>query len=173
MARELLVLRHGKSDWGDHALDDFDRPLAKRGRKAVKRVARWLESEGLLPAHIVSSPALRAAQTSRRLCRYAGIPEDAIVWREAIYEADVETLLEVLGECQPAPGRVMIVGHNPGFEALVEFLTGRDIDSPASSPAFPTAALARLTMPDRWNRLGRGCAALVTLVRPRELEDHG
>ena len=167
------MLRHGKSDWSDDSLDDFDRPLAKRGRKAVKRMARWLRSEGLLPAHIVSSTALRAEQTTRRLCRFADIPEGSVSWQEAIYEADVPTLLEVLAGCQTAAGRVMIVGHNPGFEELVEYLTGSDIDAPDDdsehNSIFPTAALARLEMPDRWDRLDRGSAVLVGLMRPREL----
>ena len=168
------MLRHGKSDWSDDALDDFDRPLAKRGRKAVKRMARWLRTEGLLPARVVSSPALRAEQTTRRLCRFAGIPESAVSWREAIYEADLRTLLEVLADCEAAGGRLLMVGHNPGFEDLVAYLTGGDIDAPDNdsehNSAFPTAALARLELPDRWDRLERGSAVLVELVRPRDLE---
>jgi len=170
MSRELLLLRHGKSDWSDDALDDFDRPLAKRGRKAVKRVARWLRAEGLLPAHILSSPALRAQQTSLRLCRHAGISENAVSWQEEIYEADAGTLLELIANCQPAEGRLMVVGHNPGFEELLEHLTGSDVEAPGLTPSFPTAAVARLEMPDRWDRLDRGCAVLVELVRPRELK---
>ena len=65
----------------------------------------------------------------------------------------------------------MIVGHNPGFEALVEYLTGQVIVAPPSMPAFPTAALAHLEMPDDWSRLEGACARLVSLTRPRELRD--
>ena len=32
----LYLLRHAKSSWDDPDLDDFDRPLNKRGRKAAK-----------------------------------------------------------------------------------------------------------------------------------------
>lgn len=167
----LLVLRHGKSDWATDALDDFDRPLAPRGRKAVKRMAGWLAREDLLPERIISSTALRAEQTTKRLCRHGGVPESTVIWCEAIYEASVGTLLEVLARHGGAAGRVMIVGHNPGFEGLVEHLAGQVIVAPPSMPAFPTAAVARLDMPEDWGRLGRGSATLVSLTRPRELRD--
>ncbi len=170
MSLELLLLRHGKSDWDRGTTDDFDRPLANRGRKAVKRMGRWLQERGLLPDRIISSPAARAKQTALRLCRHAGVSEDIVSWEEAIYGADVDTLLEVLAACQPEAGRLMIVGHNPGFEDLVEYLSGQPITVSSRGPAFPTAALAHLAMPDDWRRLERGCARLTALIRPRELQ---
>ena len=63
MPRELLILRHAKSAWDTNAPSDFERPLAKRGRRAAPRVGRWLEEQGLIPDHVVSSPAERAKQT--------------------------------------------------------------------------------------------------------------
>jgi phosphohistidine phosphatase len=170
MSRELLVFRHGKSDWDSGSGGDFGRPLAKRGRKAVKRMAGWLGEQNLLPDHIVSSTALRAEQTTLGLCEHAGIPTSAITWAEAIYEAGVSTLLTVLSEADDGWERLMIVGHNPGFESLVAYLTGRYIDGPLTSPNFPTAALAHLAMPEDWARLESGCAHLITFVRPRDLE---
>ncbi|MCO6442067.1 MAG: histidine phosphatase family protein [Nitrococcus mobilis] len=170
MSRELLILRHGKSDWDGKTAGDFDRPLAKRGRKAVKRMARWLGEQKCWPDRILSSPALRAKQTALGLCRQAGLPTELIFWREAIYEADLGVLLKVLAESDPGDTRVMIVGHNPGCEELVVHLTGQSIPVESQTPALPTAALAHLAMPDDWTRLERGCARLLALVRPRELE---
>ena len=92
MSRALLILRHGKSDWDSGAADDFHRPLAKRGRKAVKRMAQWLRAHGELPARIVSSPATRARETTLRFCRHAGLADSIVVWDEAIYGADVPAL---------------------------------------------------------------------------------
>lgn len=169
MARELLIFRHGKSDWDSAASSDFDRPLAKRGRKAVKRMAHWLREQNLLPQRILSSPAERARQTAVRLCRFVEIPESRIVWEEAIYAAEVEDLLAVLANDSGQNGRLMIIGHNPGLEELVEYLAGKPIEAPTGTPALPTAALARLTMPHDWRRLESGCARLVSVMRPREL----
>jgi phosphohistidine phosphatase len=169
MARELLIFRHGKSDWDSDAIDDFDRPLARRGRKAVKRMASWLSGQNLLPQRILSSPAERARQTALRLCRFADIPESRIVWEQAIYGADLHTLLDVLANTPGQHGRMMIVGHNPGLEELVEYLSGEPIEASAGGPALPTATLARLTMPYDWRRLTSGCARLMSVNRPREL----
>jgi phosphohistidine phosphatase len=169
MARELLIFRHGKSDWDSDAIDDFHRPLARRGRKAVKRMAFWLSEQNLLPKRILSSPAVRARQTALRLCRFADIPESRVVWDEAIYSADLEELLDVLANAPGQHGRIMIVGHNPGLEELVEYLSGEPIETPPGSPALPTAALVRLTMPYDWTRLESGCARLMSVNRPRQL----
>ncbi len=168
MARELLIFRHGKSDWNTGAEDDFQRPLAKRGRKAVKRMARWMRAQGLTPDHIVSSTAERARQTTLRFCRHAEIPESIVRWQEEIYLADVTTLLQVLAGYETG-GRCMIVGHNPGLEDLAAYLSGSPIGDSGNSPPLPTAALARLSMPDDWSHLEPGCAELIGVTRPREL----
>ena len=55
MSRELLILRHAKSDWGTDALTDFERPLAKRGKKDAPRVGKWLRDQALVPDHVVSA----------------------------------------------------------------------------------------------------------------------
>ena len=167
--RELLLLRHGKSDWGSDAISDFDRPLSRRGRKAVKRMAWLLRAHKLVPRHILSSPAERARQTTARLCRYAEIPESRVVWNEAIYAANAGALLDVLATAPGTHGRVLIVGHNPGLEDLVAYLTAKPIEAPPGSPALPTAALVRMTLPGDWGRLESGCAKLVSIDRPRRI----
>lgn len=170
MSRELLILRHAKSDWSTAASSDFERPLATRGRKAVKRMGRWLREQQLLPDHVVSSPAKRAEQTTLRACKFAEIPETLVTWNPQIYEADVPDLLQVLAQCPPDSQRVMIVGHNPGFEDLVDYLAGGRVEVPPNGKLMPTAALARLEMPDQWDNLERGCARSVSITRVRDLD---
>lgn len=170
MSRELLVLRHGKSDWTTDAPSDFERPLAARGRKAVKRIGRWLREKELLPDHIVSSPAKRAKQTILRACKFAGIPKPLVVWDQQIYGADVPDLLRVLAQCPQDKKRVMIVGHDPGFADLVAYLGGDRIEIPPDGKLMPTAALARLELPDQWKALEQGCALALSITRARDLE---
>ena len=169
MTRELLVLRHGKSDWKT-GVRDFDRPLAPRGRKATKRVGRLLAARGLLPDLVVSSPALRARQTSERVCRFADIEGSRIEWEPSIYEAELATLLEVLSLVPPSAARVMIVGHNPGFDELVRYLGAGTLADWDDLNLMPTAALVHLEMPDSWVDLRRGAGRCLDLVRPRDLE---
>ena len=62
---ELLLMRHAKSDWGSGDEDDRARPLAERGRKAARRLGRFLTAAGQVPALVLSSPAVRALETAR------------------------------------------------------------------------------------------------------------
>ena len=72
MSRELLILRHAKSAWDTSAATDFERPLAKRGRRDAPRVGRFLLDQGLIPDYVVSSPAERAKQTVIGVCEQLG-----------------------------------------------------------------------------------------------------
>ncbi len=169
MTRELLVLRHGKSDWNT-GVRDYDRPLAPRGRKATRRIGRLLAERDLLPALVVSSTALRARQTTERVCRFAGVASSRIEWEPAIYEAELDTLLEVLSLVPNHAPRVMIVGHNPGFDEVVRYLGADTLAMWDDLNLMPTAALAHLEMPDSWTELGRGAGRCLEIVRPRDLE---
>src|SRR5689334_1401090 len=123
MKRKLLILRHGKSDWSNEKESDFDRPLATRGVEAAERVGRYLFEEDLLPDVIVTSPAKRALNTAE-LVQEELVDVD-IQENDAIYEGDLEHLMGVVQELPDECESVMIVGHNPGLEELVDELTGR------------------------------------------------
>lgn len=170
MSRELLILRHAKSDWDSRVATDFDRPLAKRGRKDAPSVGAWLYREGMVPDYFVSSPAERARETAIKVCRALDLKKKRIVWDDAIYEADLTALLAVLRRIPAEADTVLLVGHNPGLEDLVRFLSGDDLDEPEDGKLMPTAALARLEMPDDWTSLEPGCAAMIGVVRPRHLK---
>lgn len=171
MSRQLLVLRHAKSAWDTDAPTDFERPLAKRGRKDAPRVGAWLRSEGLVPDHVVSSPAERARQTILRVCEELGVDSDRIAWDPRVYGAGVDGLLSVLADCPQQAKTILLVGHNPGLETLVEYLGGEDVEIPEDGKLLPTAAVASLKMPESWADLEEGSARLVSLTRPRYLED--
>ncbi len=169
MPRELLILRHAKSDWDTSAASDFDRPLTKRGKHDAPKIGAWLYREGLVPDYVVSSPAQRAQQTALKVCKALEIPKGQIVWDQAIYEGSLTELLQVLNRCPPAAATVLLVGHNPGLETLVQHLSGDDLDLPDDGKLLPTGALARLEMPNQWDHLAPGCAQLLSITRPRTL----
>ncbi len=168
LCRELLLLRHGKSDW-TQACSDFQRPLKGRGKHAAERMGRWITQQQLIPGQIISSPAVRALSTARRLSKSGRFDAVEILQDQRIYEADASDLLQVLAELEPATQRVMLVGHNPGLEDLLIYLAANQI--PASDKLMPTAALATLNMPADWTRLTRNCAQLLSITRPIDLPD--
>lgn len=170
MTRELLLLRHGKSDWGA-GTEDFHRPLMDRGKRAAQRVGVWLLQQGLLPDHVVSSPAERAIVTAQKACKAMGISARKIHRERAVYEAVPDELLPVLAACPQDARRVMLVGHNPGLEELLVYLANEAIPYPADGKLLPTGTLARLQMPDDWGGLHAGSAHLLSITRPDGLPE--
>jgi len=168
MPRELLILRHAKSDWGTEAARDFARPLAKRGKKDAPRVGEWLYREGMVPDAVISSPAERARQTALAVCKSMDLKKKKILWEEDVYAAGLDELLAVLARCPADASTVLLVGHNPGLEDLLRFLAGEEVEEPADGKLLPTATLARLEMPKDWKSLATGCAQLVSITRPRK-----
>lgn len=161
--KSLLVLRHAKSDWDDPEIADQDRPLNKRGRRDAARMGRLLKDEHLLPDLIITSTAKRARETVEGVVDESGYV-GAVVTKAVFYLASPATYLRVLREVSDNPSRVMVVGHNPGLEELVQSLTG-------TSTTIPTATLAEISLGlSEWSELGEDTRGdLVALWRPREL----
>ena len=168
MARELLILRHGKSDWNADA-GDFDRPLKNRGKRGAQRMGVWLWRQGLRPDLVISSPAERAITTAHKCCKSMGMMASDVVADERVYMASLEQLLEVLKDAPADAERIMLVGHNPGLEELLEYLVADAIPLPDDGKLLPTATLAHLAMPDDWQAPVSASAVLGNIVRSREL----
>ena len=176
----LFLLRHAKSSWDEPGLADFDRPLAKRGRKAAPLAGAEMARRGWLPDLALVSPAKRARQTWKRagkaLADAAGAkqaPETRFA--EALYMAAPEAILALLHAVPDNTGSVVVVGHNPGLEELAILLAGPGSDAMALDGArakFPTSALARFSFDGAWKDLAPGGAALTGFLRPRELADN-
>lgn len=170
MSRELLLMRHAKSDWNHPSLIDFDRPLNKRGQASAPKVGHWLRSRNLLPDRVISSPAVRTRQTANLVCAELGFSFDDVQWDMRIYEATLADLLTVLADIPEHTKRVLLIGHNPGLEYLLAHLSSTP-DSAAGSKPMPTATVAHFRLPDDWRKLPAGCGRLLILQRPRELPD--
>ena len=161
-ARELLVFRHGHAVPHGSVEPDFDRPLDARGTADVAWMAKWAVQAGAVPGLVVASPARRARQTAEGFCRGAGLDPGAVRWEARIYDARVSDLLAVLAGVPAEPRRVMLVGHNPGFEQLTGLL-----GHPTARPVrLATAAAARLRLPEDWSGLPPGAGELLEVVRP-------
>lgn len=170
--RRLLLLRHAKSSWADPALDDFDRPLAKRGRDAAPLMAAEMARLGLVPDLAIVSPALRTRQTWA-LVAPALQPAPDVTFEPTIYEAAAETILEAIARTPARVATLLIVGHNPGLEQLALHLAAGDSDAGAMTrlrEKFPTGALAHLAFDGDWQDLAAGAAGLIDFIRPSDLD---
>jgi len=168
MVRELLLLRHGKSDW-DTDDDDFNRPLKNRGKRGAQRIGVWLASNDMMPDYVVSSPAKRALVTAEKCCKAMEQGADNIVQEDKIYHADVDDLFDVLRQLPTQASRVLLVGHNPGLEELLLSLSEGPVEPADNGKLLPTAALAILEIDKQWSDLKPGDAYLRRIIYPSTL----
>lgn len=169
----LGLFRHAKSDWHDARARDFDRPLNKRGRKGAVIMGKHIRDHGIRWDRILASPAVRVTQTLEIAAEAAGT-DPSVNWDRRIYLASSATLLDLLREQEDDLQAVMMVGHNPGLEDLIFDLVPDDGTSPLRDiveQKYPTAAYAVLELDiASWAEAQEGCARLVHLVRPRDLD---
>jgi len=130
MKREIILLRHAHADKGGSGTDDAARPLSSQGLAEARDAGLWLRQHEALPATILCSPAKRAVQTLDTAL--GDVPRTL---EPRIYEAtagELASLIDAHAEAQ----RLMLVGHNPGFETLVALLaTGQSGDFRGMPPS--------------------------------------
>jgi phosphohistidine phosphatase len=136
--KSVLILRHAKSSWKDQALTDHDRPLNKRGKRDAPRIGKLLKNKHLVPEAIISSTARRAHATAEAVAK-ASDYEGEVTLNRSLYAAGPKAYLDVLHDFSEDYARVLIVGHNPGLEELLEMLTGE-------IHIMPTCSLAHVKL---------------------------
>ena len=142
--KQLIIVRHGKSDWENHNLKDFDRPLNSRGHKNAPMMVQRLVKQGFVPDSIVSSPALRAITTANYFAAGWAIEPLQINKEAAIYEANAKTLLSVVNNLSDDNDIVALFGHNPGLTELISYFTDEYVN-------MTTCSVAVIAFPfDEW-----------------------
>lgn len=169
MSRELFILRHAKSAWHSDVSRDQDRPLNKRGRKDAPRVGVWMREHYLYPGWVYCSTAARARETLAAVAQELQLPAERITYIDELYLADLPVLLQLLSEIPLEYNSVMLVGHNPGLDSLVQHLSKLEVPLTDSGKLMTTACLAQFKLPDDWTDLsGRG--ELLQLIRPADID---
>jgi phosphohistidine phosphatase len=160
--KRLYVLRHAKSSWNDASLADYDRPLNERGLETAPFMGRLMRERNYVADTVIASPAKRARKTAKLASEAAGI-KSPILFDERIYEASPQTLVKVLSEIDGEINSAMVVGHNPGLEGLIRFLTGE-------IAAMPTAAVAVIDLDvGKWIDIDHRSGKLLEVLRPKEV----
>ena len=161
--KKLTLLRHAKSDWNSAATSDFDRPLNQRGKKAAPLMGTRLAERDSSPELLLSSPAKRARQTATIIAEQVDYPEERIEFAEEIYDAARLTLINLVKSLSDDFEDVMLIGHNPGFSELGEWLT------PEAPDWLPTCGLLELELVcASWTEIGENCATLLLYDYPKK-----
>jgi phosphohistidine phosphatase len=144
--KTLLLMRHAKSSWKHPELSDRDRPLNKRGEKDAPKMGKLLKHEELIPQRIISSTAERAAKTAEAVAEKVDYKEE-IFYLDTLYLAEPSVIIEQLHEIPDDIKRVLVVGHNPGLEGLVQILSRKVV-------SLSTATIAYFKLPiESWKEL--------------------
>jgi phosphohistidine phosphatase len=161
--KTLLILRHAKSSWEFTELPDHDRPLNNRGKRDAPRIGKMLLKEGLIPQVIISSSAIRAYSTAEKVAKACGY-KGKILADSSLYGSGNTAYLNILQNQHDRFDIVMLVGHNPQSEELLEILTGKMVNMPTCAVACVKLSISR------WKQLkDHTKGELVNIWRPKEL----
>ncbi|KOV67414.1 phosphohistidine phosphatase [Streptomyces sp. NRRL WC-3618] len=166
--RRIVLFRHAKADWPQ--VTDHERPLADRGRKDAAVAGRKLADTGIPFGLALCSTATRTRETWK-LAVHELPQRPKTVYEERIYEASPGELIALLNETPDDIQNVVLVGHNPGVQALAEILaedSENDTRTKLTSRGFPAAAFATLSFTGSWKGLEPGTATLVDFWAPTE-----
>jgi len=164
LLKTLLILRHAKAQ-PDAPRGDWSRDLTERGRRNAQTMGELIRERIGRPDAIVSSDAHRARQTAEIAAEAVGF-DAPITLEHAIYDAGLTDLIDVVRLLPQNADTVVLVGHNPGFEALVVALAGLE----PSEVRLPTAGLAHLELPvAAWSEVGTRSGRLVAVYKPKEV----
>ena len=159
--KTLFLLRHAKSVPGTGNLRDIDRSLNDHGRGQAERVGKYLKQQNIVPDLVLSSTALRARETTELVLTAADCGVE-VRYDPRIYDASRQQLLEVISEIGEDKSVVLLVGHNPGFEELLNHLTDR-------FAPMATATLAKIYLTaSEWAKVTEHGGELGWLVKPHE-----
>ena len=161
MAKHVFIIRHAKSDWS-FDVRDFDRPLNARGFKNAPTMAKRMAEYAIKPQLLISSPAKRAITTAQIFAEHLAVPVNEIKLEPRIYEAQPNTLLQLIGELDDDLDRVAFFGHNPGLTLLVNYLGDVGIYN------LTTCGIVHLRFDDadHWTEVSGGTGTHVWFAEP-------
>ena len=160
----LILMRHAKSSWRDESLSDHERPLNKRGREDAPRVAARIKKLGWTPQLIFSSDSQRTKETLELMRpEFDSSPE--VKFTRDLYLADIEAVREFCRDLPKTTETIMMLGHNPGWEEAVPWLSKAPTRMTTSNAALMQCNFewyASVEEAGRWD--------LVDVIRPKDLD---
>jgi phosphohistidine phosphatase len=152
---KLIIMRHAKSSWTDKKLDDFDRPLSRRGKEAAPVMGRALADKNCIPELILCSPARRTRETLKLFADAMGV-RPPVAYEDQLYSfGNGDSYLNAIA-AQKTVSPLMVIGHNPSVQNLSLRLIESQ-DGPIANRIrrkFPTAAAAIIAFPiEDWRQI--------------------
>jgi phosphohistidine phosphatase len=160
--KTLTLLRHAKSCWSDTSLNDFERPLNKRGKRDAPFIAKKLVEQDFSPQVILASPAKRARITTTFVAQELNFPLQKITWDKSIYVLGMDYLVKLIQKQHSEYEHILLVGHNFELTDFANFLCVKEVEN------IPTMGVYSMNMEiDSWSEVGNKCAELAFFEYPK------
>ena len=163
--KKLFLIRHAKSSWKNPLLDDFDRPLNKRGKNDAPLMGSILNQLGVRPDLIIASPAYRAKITAETIAYEVHYDKHDIHYYEDLYEASSENIIDTVKYLEDDKDIVFLVGHNPSLNFFAEEFLGFDEN-------IPTCAVVEIEFDcDCWQDITTSNAEFISFEYPKKYKN--
>ncbi|WP_438955974.1 SixA phosphatase family protein [Cognatiyoonia sp.] len=162
MTKRLILIRHAKSGWDDPMMDDHQRVLTERGRKASATIGNWLRKMDYPPNRMLVSDAARTRETAELLFGTLGC-NASVDFKPALYHASPDTILDLI--LRESDDTIGVIGHNPGIAMLAHGLV-QNRPAHRRFSDYPTCATTVIDF-DGDVRIGQGTC--VDFIVPKDL----
>ncbi|MSR14842.1 MAG: hypothetical protein EXR86_09840 [Gammaproteobacteria bacterium] len=162
----IVVMRHAQAIELRPGGIDLARTLTPRGREDARRMGQWLRLQVPNLARVISSPAVRAAQTVETVLMDWPAPASQTVFEPSMYLAELETLVGLLAGSDAAP--CLFVGHNPGLEDLLQWLVS-EAEGARPDLGLSPAAITVVKFSLDTDRVAQGSARVDCQMTPDRL----
>ena len=163
--KTLYIVRHAKSSWDTPGLADHQRTLLEKGRKRTQYICNYLINAGVKPDLILSSHAIRAAETAKIIAEAINYPIDDILVTDKIYHSDTDDLFDLLFALDNDVESVMLVGHNPTLTYMANHFLDEKLEN------LPTSGVVCVEFEtDKWEELFSASYKTKFVITPRLLQ---
>ncbi len=118
--KELIIIRHAKTERPQMGQRDFDRRLTGRGKRQMADLLGHLGNSLNDVELVLVSAAQRTQETYALLAEAFGGAE--VQFFEDLYLCSSQTVLKILSQHAEHQNKVVYIGHNEGLSDLVAYL---------------------------------------------------
>jgi phosphohistidine phosphatase len=161
--KTLYLVRHAKSSWKYPHLADIDRPLNKRGKRDAPFMGKLLQGKGIVPDVMITSGAVRTELTAAAFVEATNYPLDKLLVNEAVYDATVIGMLEVVKGLKGKWNSAMIFGHNFSYTMFANLYAKPPLDN------VPTCGMVAIEFGvDSWSQVTKSNGKVIFFEYPRK-----
>jgi len=165
--KKIILVRHAKSGWDNPDLQDFERPLNKRGKTDAPIMAQILEKYKVFPDLLISSPAVRALTTANIFAETINYPPKKILTDKGIYEKGARYIIKLIANLNNSVNTVVVFGHNPDMTSLASYFVGDYFDN------VPTCGIVAIEKDvDDWSKIEDGNSKLLFYEYPKKIKSN-